>query len=68
MSTTRHLPVSTPHLHRLIQRARHDLRCARSVNDTAGTARAERRMNALLDQLSKRTSTGPVPEESRVRA
>lgn len=53
-TTTRHLPVSTVELQQLIHRALSDLKHARSVDNAAGTAQAERRMNALLDQLAKR--------------
>lgn len=55
MSTTRHLPVSTVELHQLIRHALSDLRHARSVDNAASIDRAERRMNAMLDQLAKRT-------------
>jgi len=59
MSTTRHLPISTVELNQLIRRALSDLQHARSVDNATSTARAERRMNALLDQLAKRmTETG----------
>lgn len=54
MSTTHHLPISNVELRQLIHRALSDLRHAPSLDNAAGTARAERRMNALLDQLAKR--------------
>lgn len=50
--TTREFPVPT--LHRMIQQALVDLRQARNLDDTNRMMRAELRMNALLDQLSRR--------------
>lgn len=52
MSFTREFPVPT--LHRMIQQALVDLRQARNLDDTNRMMRAELRMNALLDQLSRR--------------
>lgn len=56
MSTTRSRASLIPELHRLIQRALFDLKRARSVGDSLSAERAERRMNAMLDQLTKRLS------------
>lgn len=44
----------------LIKHALGELRLARAANDASGTARTERRLNALLDQLAKRR---PIPNE-----
>lgn len=55
MNTTSTMtPIATRELHRLIEHALRELKRARFANDRTGTARSERRMNALLDQLAKR--------------
>lgn len=51
MTNTRDLALSTAHLKRLISHARRDLEQARQRSDEQAAARAERRMNALLDRL-----------------
>jgi len=68
MSFTHHLPVSNVELHQLIREARLDLIRARSIDNAAGVARSERRMNALLDQLAKRIGTGSNERETPLRA
>lgn len=62
MSFIREFPVPT--LHRMIEQALQELKQARNLDDTNRMTRAELRMNALLDQLSRRcashrTPTGP---------
>lgn len=61
MNTTRHLPISTKHLARLIEQGLLDLRHARRVGDAGAARRAERRMNALLEQMSTRTPAAANP-------
>lgn len=63
MRPARDLPVPATDLHQLIQQALMDLKSARRAGNATGTARAERRMNALLDQLAKMES----PEPGRIR-
>lgn len=67
ISTGRHLPVSTTELHQLIQQALLDLKHARDINYAAGAARSERRLNALLDQLAKRSPVNIARHETSVR-
>lgn len=54
MSDARTVPLSTAHLQRLARQAWLDLKRARADLDLNGMLRAEREMNALLDQLSAR--------------
>jgi hypothetical protein len=54
MSFTRDFPVPT--LHRMIEQALEDLKQARNLDDTNRMTRAELRMNALLDQLARRSA------------
>ncbi len=58
MTTSNATPRQAHHLHRLIQQALADLRLAREISDAATAKLAERRMNALLDQLPADMSTG----------
>lgn len=61
MNTVRRFPVRADHLHRLIEQALADLRDARQSDDTTTAKLAERRMNALLDQLSRRATPADAP-------
>ncbi len=65
MNSIRHVPISTRHLRRLIEQALFDLRYARRIGDAGGIQRAERRMNALLDQLSARKPAAAEPTSER---
>lgn len=57
MITTHQLsPISAARLENLVQHALRELRHARRIGDTAQASRCERRMNAMLDQLAKRSS------------
>lgn len=67
ISTGRHLPVSTTELHQLIQQALLDLKHARDINYAAGVAQSERRLNALLDQLTTRNPVKTAQRETSVR-
>lgn len=67
MSTSSHLPVSTPELHQLIQQALLELKRSRDCKYAAGIARSERRMNALLDQLAKRLPVETNRHETSLR-
>lgn len=51
MDVKRELPISIEHLERLIEHAFGDLKQARRIDSAHAARRAERRMNALLDQL-----------------
>lgn len=57
MNGTRTLPMATEQIQRLTRHAWLDLKQARVDDDLNGMLRAERRMNALLDQLAKRNLT-----------
>lgn len=48
-------PISAARLENLVQHALRELRQARRIGDTAQATRCERRMNAMLDQLAKRS-------------
>lgn len=61
MNAIRQFPVRTDHLHKLIEQALEDLRHARQAKDNATAKLAERRMNALLDQLSHRVTPADAP-------
>lgn len=54
MNGHRTLPIATERLQMLASQAWLDLKQARSDCNITGMIRAERRMNALLDQLAKR--------------
>lgn len=45
-----------PTMHQMIQASLLELRQARTLEDADRMARAERRMNALLDQLAQRVA------------
>lgn len=55
MSSTRSLPIPASELEDLVHHAWLDLKQARHDGDATAMLRAERRMNALLDQLTRRT-------------
>lgn len=61
MSFTRDFPVPT--LHRMIEQALQDLKQARNLEDTNRMTRAEVRMNALLDQLARRSAPRGTPTD-----